>query len=284
METFEMRYFLGVARTENIHRAADELHVSAGSLSKAISRLEEELSVKLFSREGRNIKLTENGRLLQIRASQMIQLEESTKIELAGALGKMQVQMAGSEMVLAHWGLQFTQMVKDAFPLTQFEFQATDEKSALEQVERGEVHLALTTGDIPTASGLSSKILGETTFKTYVGRGHQLQKRKEVPVAELLTHAFVSLNRPLFGKVGVGQSPDGWRDDKFPRRIDYLTSGQKILEEVVASGLAVAYLPDYLGIALGLVAIQVTGCPFVCRQKIKLVVRNPRDLSWLDWS
>ncbi len=284
METFELRYFLGVARTENIHRAADELHVSPGSLSKAISRLEEELSVKLFYREGRNIKLTEHGRLLQLRASQMIQLEESTRIEIAGAKGSIQVQISGSEMVLAHWGLRFCETVKESLPLAKFDFQAMDERSALQRVERGEVHLAMTTGDVPAASGLSSKVIGEATFKTYVGLEHPLRKRKAVSVDELLTFAFVSPNRPLFGKLGAGQSLDGWRDDKFPRRIDYLTSSLKILEEVVASGKAVAYLPDYLGVDLGLVAIQVTGCPFVCRQKIKLVVRNPRELSWLDWS
>ncbi len=284
METFELRYFLGVARTENIHRAAEDLHVSPGSLSKAISRLEEELSVKLFSRDGRNIKLTEHGRLLQLRASQLIQLEEATRLELAGAKGTIHVHIAGSEMILAHWGLRLSETIKEGHPRAQFEYQSTDEKTAWERVERGEAHVALTTDHVPVGRGLSSKVIGEATFKTFVGGGHPLRKRKTVSVDELLTHSFVSTNRPLFGKVGAGPSLDGWRDDKFPRRVDYLTSSQKVLEQVVTSGKAVAYLPDYLGLDLGLVAVEVLGCPFVCRQKIKLVVRNPKELTWLDWS
>lgn len=101
-----MRYFLGVAKTQNIHEASEELHVSTGSLSKAIARLEEELSVKLFNREGRGIRLTEEGRLLQRRASEIIQLEESTRLELSGAKGTIQVRIAGAEILLSHWGLE----------------------------------------------------------------------------------------------------------------------------------------------------------------------------------
>ena len=100
MEIFELKYFLGVARDENIHRASEKLHVSPGSLSKAISRLENELSVTLFSREGRNIRLTDHGRLFQKRASEIVQLEEAARLELAGHEGAIQVVIAGPEILL----------------------------------------------------------------------------------------------------------------------------------------------------------------------------------------
>jgi DNA-binding transcriptional LysR family regulator len=283
METFEMRYFLGVARTQNIHKASEELHVSPGSLSKAITRLEEELSVKLFSREGRNIRLTEHGRLLQRRASEIIQLEESTRLELAGVQGTIQIQIAGAEILLANWGLDFCKRIKSNYPLAQFEFYATDDVSAIERVERGEVHLAIVTADV-SGNEVKHKILGETSFKTFISKDHPLsKKRKSVPVDELLTHAFVSPNHPLLGKVGSKQSLDGWRDDQFPRKVEYLTSSLKILEEIVVSGRAIAYLPEYFGKQLGLDVLQVVGCPYSCQQKIKIVARNPKDLKWLDW-
>jgi DNA-binding transcriptional LysR family regulator len=284
METFEMRYFLGVARTQNIHKASEELHVSPGSLSKAITRLEEELSVKLFFREGRNIKLTEQGKLLQRRASEIIQLEESARLELAGVKGTIQIQIAGAEILLASWGLIFCQLVKKKIPLAQFEFQATDDRSAVERVARGEAHIAIVTADVPAGSELNHKILGETTFKTFISKEHPLfKKKKSVQVDELLKYAFVSPNHPLLGKVGSKQSLDGWRDDQFPRKVEYLTSSLKILEEIVASGKAVAYLPEYFGKRLNLEMIQVTGCPYTCNQKIKIVARDPKELSWLDW-
>ena len=281
-----MRYFLGVARTQNVHQASEELHVSTGSLSKAIARLEDELSVKLFSREGRNIRLTEQGRLLQRRASEIIQLEEATRLELSGIQGSIQVQIAGAEILLAKWGVNFSHTIKKKFPLSKFEFQAIDDKSALERVERGEAHLAIVTADIPASGELHYKILGETKFMTYLGKGHPLynlvKSKKAVQVEELLQHSFVSPSHPLLGKVGQKQSLDGWRDDHFPRKVEYLTSSLKILEELVVSGKAIAYLPEYFGSGLNLEIIKVLGCPYSCNQKIKIVARNPKELGWLN--
>ena len=57
METFEIRYFLAAAATENLQTAAQALSLSPPAISRAISRLETELGVKLFNRVGRNIEL-----------------------------------------------------------------------------------------------------------------------------------------------------------------------------------------------------------------------------------
>src|SRR5271155_2109038 len=89
MEIFELRYFLEVAKVENIHRASEKSRVSPGSLSKAIARLEAELEVKLFSRAGRNIRLTDQGRLLRMRAAQLLQLEEAARVEIGGLQGQL---------------------------------------------------------------------------------------------------------------------------------------------------------------------------------------------------
>lgn len=286
METFELRYFLGVARSENIHTASEELHVSPGSLSKAITRLEEELSVKLFSREGRNIRLTDHGRLLQKRASEIVQLEESARLELAGVKGSIQVIISGSEVLLGHWGVEFTQKIKTKYPLSSFEFQASNDVEAIEKVKLGEAHLAFVTSDIPVGSDLSSKVLGETMFKTYLSENHPLYKKvknkKPISVHEILQHSFVSPSNPLLGKVGLKQSLDGWRDDHFPRKIEFLTSSLKILEGLVMSGKAIAYLPEYFGSNLNLEEIKITDCPYSCSQKIRVVARKPKELGWLN--
>lgn len=69
MEIRTLRYFLAVARDENMTRAAESLHVTQPTLSKAIKSLEEELGQKLFTRQSFSIKLTDEGFLLRNRAA-----------------------------------------------------------------------------------------------------------------------------------------------------------------------------------------------------------------------
>lgn len=286
METFEMRYFLGVAKTQNIHKASEELHVSPASLSKAIARLEEELGVNLFNREGRNIRLTEQGRILQKRASEIIQLEEAARLELSGIKGTVKVQIAGPEILIGKWAMDYCQLIKKKFPLAQFEFLAMDDEAAIKAVDNGEVHLALTTSDIPASSELHSKVIGETKFLTYVGKGHPLytfaRSKKSLPVKELLEHGFVSPSLSFLGQVGKKQSLDGWRDDHFPRRVDYLTSSLKLLEEILLQGKAIAYLPEYLMKDAEAEVLKVADCPYSCQQKIRILCRNPKEIGWLN--
>lgn len=50
MELRILKYFLTVAREENITRAANLLHVTQPTLSRQLMQLEDELGVKLFCR------------------------------------------------------------------------------------------------------------------------------------------------------------------------------------------------------------------------------------------
>ena len=68
MELRVLRYFLAVAREENITRAAEQLHVTQPTFSRQIADLEAELGVKLFTRGNHNIVLTEDGMLMKRRA------------------------------------------------------------------------------------------------------------------------------------------------------------------------------------------------------------------------
>lgn len=61
MELRVLRYFLVVAREENITRAAEMLHITQPTLSRQLTLLEEELGVKLLERGGRRIALTGEG-------------------------------------------------------------------------------------------------------------------------------------------------------------------------------------------------------------------------------
>lgn len=76
-----LRYYLAVAREENITRAAEILHITQPTLSRQMAELEAELNTKLFDRTNRKIVLTEAGMLLRRRAEELVSLAEKTELE-----------------------------------------------------------------------------------------------------------------------------------------------------------------------------------------------------------
>ena len=81
MELRVLKYFLAVAREENITRAATLLHLTQPTLSRQLMQLEEELGVQLFHRSRYHIVLTDEGMLLRRRAQELVDLAEKTARE-----------------------------------------------------------------------------------------------------------------------------------------------------------------------------------------------------------
>ena len=81
MEIKTLRYFLAVAREENMTRAAEILHVTQPTLSKQLKALEDELGKKLFTRHSFSIRLTEEGILLRNRAADLIGMADKIEQE-----------------------------------------------------------------------------------------------------------------------------------------------------------------------------------------------------------
>ena len=82
MELRVLRYFIEVARTQNITAAAEHLHITQPTLSKQLMELEEELGKQLFVRGKRKTTLTEDGIFLYRRAQEIVELADKTRTAL----------------------------------------------------------------------------------------------------------------------------------------------------------------------------------------------------------
>lgn len=78
MEYRVLKYFLTVAKCNNITRAAEELHLTQPTLSRQLAELEHELGTALFVRGKRKTTLTEAGMFLRSRAEEILALTDKT--------------------------------------------------------------------------------------------------------------------------------------------------------------------------------------------------------------
>lgn len=141
MDIRVLRYFLAVAREENITRAAETLHIAQPSLSRQLMELEEELGKQLLVRGKRKVTLTEDGILLRKRAEEIVALLERTETELRSdisiegevAIGGMptkQILSAAAELRKAH-------------PDVRFRFYASDANDVSEKLDHGSLDFAV---------------------------------------------------------------------------------------------------------------------------------------------
>ena len=76
MDIRVLRYFLAVAREENMTKAAEAIHVTQPTLSKQLKALEDELGKQLFIRHAFSIELTDEGQLLRKHAEDLVAMAD----------------------------------------------------------------------------------------------------------------------------------------------------------------------------------------------------------------
>lgn len=94
----DLTYFVEVANTLNVSRAAERLAISQPSLSLAIKRLEKSVGAPLLSRSKRGVTLTQAGKQLLNHAKHLLQTWDGVKAQALASLSEIQ----GSYTIGAH--------------------------------------------------------------------------------------------------------------------------------------------------------------------------------------
>lgn len=145
MDIRVLKYFLAVVREENITKAAEILHVTQPTLSRQLSKLEENLGVQLFLRGKKGITLTEEGLLLRRRAEEIVELADKAERELMEheELIDGEVSIGSGELASVKLLPQLFRTFKERYPRVLFDIYTGNADQIKQRIDNGLVDFGI---------------------------------------------------------------------------------------------------------------------------------------------
>ncbi|MFE0625476.1 LysR family transcriptional regulator [Streptomyces sp. NPDC058864] len=248
--------FAAVARHEHVTRAARELGVPQSTLSRAMVRLELDLGVTLFARQGRTVSLTPAGHgflaSVERALGEVERSAESVRADADPQSGRVAfgfLHTLGPETVPA-----LLRAFRADHPRIRFQLVQNYGEAMLAGLRAGELDLCLTS-PVPDAPDLVVRRLDEQRLRLVVPADHRLASRRRVRLAEASGELFVSLEAGY----GLRRITDALcAEAGFTPRVAFEGEEAETLRGLVAAGLGVPLLPPPLVPRPGVVELTVT--------------------------
>lgn len=199
MELRVLRYFLEVARTENITKAARYLHISQPTLSKQLKELEEELGKKLFVRSNYSIRLTSEGMLLRRRAQDIVNMADKTADEFR-ALGEVtggdiRIGCAESDAI-RHLGI-CTKRLRQKCPGLKIHLYSGNREDVTEWLERGLLDFAVIVHSADLSKYHYMKVPDGDIMGLIMPKEHRLAANPYVELTDILDEPLICSRQSL---------------------------------------------------------------------------------------
>ena len=224
MEIRTLRYFLAVAREENMTKAAKLLHVTQPTLSKALHSLEEELGKKLFERHSFSISLTDEGVLLRDRAEDLVTMADKIEREFLTLddITGGDLYLGLGESYQIRYLAQAIRSLKNLYPRINYHITSGDTEQVTEKLDKGLLDFAVLC-DTPDARKYNYIEFPEVDiWGVVMPSDYKLAEKKTVRVDDLV-------GLPLFC------SQQSWKND-IPR-----WAGERMNELKLEGSFRLAY-------------------------------------------
>lgn len=278
MELKHLKSFVAVARLSNFSTAAKELHTVQPAISRHIFALEEELGVKLFFRNSREVMITTAGERLLKEATELLDKAEAAK-ELViktfhGEIGTLTVAYLGGATLSFIPSL--IQQYRGLFPdvdINLIEMTASEQITAFEQ-NKIDIGFSRPMPEMLNKVYESVDIYTDTLM-AILPNSHPLALEKSIELSLLRNETFVLFARSE--AVGIFDSIIGLcQQAEFSPWIKNQPAQMQTMLTQVAAGIGISIAP---GSVRKLVS---TGCRFVAingvQPSIPLVLHHHKNL------
>jgi DNA-binding transcriptional LysR family regulator len=197
MELRHLRYFTAVVECNGYREASRRLHIAQPSISEAVSDLEDELGLKLFSRTHRNARVTAEGEIFYADAVRILQQAETAiltaKRAALGKIGKLAIGFIGSATLsflpdlIRRYKLEYPNVKLSLHDLYPVELDKA--------CDRGEIDIAITrTLSLERSKNRQSRVLLRDPLVAVFPRSRKL-KSKKIRLADLANERFILFHR-----------------------------------------------------------------------------------------
>jgi DNA-binding transcriptional LysR family regulator len=235
-----IRYFCVLAEELHFGRAAERLSITPPSLSQQISRLEQQLDVKLFDRSPRKVELTRHGREL-LPLARRVQDDHDQLLAWGRSLQREQkTPLLRVGVVAAGAGALTTAAIAStmqAIPQARIEMRRLGFFDVASELESGNVDVVFAPSPMRLPPRIRVEPLWVEPRVLVVPAGHPLADRESVAIAETNDQVFVSVAG------GTPEVVDWWIVDPRPdgSRVKRGPTADSVdgLFELVAAGAGV---------------------------------------------
>ncbi|TNJ61230.1 LysR family transcriptional regulator [Paenibacillus hemerocallicola] len=243
MELRQIQYFIEVAKLEHVTEASYVLHVAQSAVSRQIFKLEAELGVDLFIRDGRKVRLTPIGKLFLGHMEQVLQVIEKAQQEIGEFLDpqKGTVRIGFPSSLASHMLPMVISAFRELYPQVQFQLQHGSYRELIELVSKGTLNLSLI-GPVPKDG---KQINGDTLFLERIvallPKNHPLADQSSLKLSQLRNDMFVLfpegfILRELVINACAAQG--------FEPMISFEGDDIDAIKGLVAAGLGITLLPE----------------------------------------
>ena len=202
MELRHLRYFVSVAETENVSRAAVKLHISQPAVSRQIRDLEEEIGLTLLERAGKSVRLTAAGRVFLDEARAVLERTNQALRNVRAAEKQRQVDL---HVGYSSWRIDrlfhiILSTFHYAMPNVHLRLHDSRPEDNTEALLTGKLELAfIFVPPKPSAlRGLRFLELSREHIRLAVPRSHRFARRRAVSTEEAASEPFVVLDPEQF--------------------------------------------------------------------------------------